>query len=175
MKKFFSLLLLLTIFSSPLFAGKNKECPMNPIIPKSAEFQKMKDLAGTWKGTADHGNGNKEDVAVNYQLTSGGTAVLETLMPGTPHEMMSLYYEQDGKLRMTHYCMLGNRPVLELKKSTPETLTLELAKHSGIKKKETHMHALTLTFGKDKLTQAWTGYSNGKPTDTTVFTLTRSN
>ena len=153
-----------------LFAHEHDAPTQAAVTP---EFLRIKNLAGAWKGTADH-EGKKENVTVEYQVTSGGSAVIEKLMPGTPQEMVSLYYEEKGKLRMTHYCMLGNRPTLELKKSGPKGLSFELAKNSGIDiKKEVHMHALKLSFDQDKLTQEWTSFKGGKPQDKAVFNLTR--
>ena len=39
---------------------------------------------------------------------------VEKLMPGTPHEMISTYNDENGGLVMTHYCMLHNQPKLKL-------------------------------------------------------------
>ena len=74
----------------------DKECPM-PVIKSSAELDKVKGLDGKWAGTAKHANGKEEQVAVEYRVTSGGSAVEEKLFPGTPHEMISMYHDRGGK------------------------------------------------------------------------------
>jgi hypothetical protein len=112
----------------------------------SAEFEKMKSLIGTWKGKTDMGQG-PVDVTVTYKLLAGGSVLEEKIFEGTPHEMVSMYYDQTGKLAMTHYCMFGNRPGMLLKSSDDKTIMLDFDKTCGIDaEKESHMHALTITF-----------------------------
>ena len=77
--------------------------------PSSAEFEKMKSLVGTWHGKSDFGQG-PVDMTVQYRLLAGGTVLEERSFPGTPNEMITMFYEKDGKLALTHYCVLGNRP-----------------------------------------------------------------
>ena len=134
----------------------------------------MKALAGHWEGSSNEGK-MEEKVAVDYKLTSGGTAMLETLFPGTPHEMISVYHDQAGKLMMSHYCMLGNQPLMELKKADANAMNFELAKGGTIDpKKDTHMHGLSIAFlDPDKITHWWSFYENGRQTKTTIFQLMR--
>ena len=114
--------------------------------PSSPEFERMKTLVGTWQGKADMGQG-PVDMTVQYRLLAGGTVLEERSFPGTPHEMVTMYYEQDGKLALTHYCVMGNRPGMLLKSSDSKTLKFDLDKNCGINpSKESHMHALKLTF-----------------------------
>ena len=48
---------------------------------------------------------------------------MERIFPGTPQEMISVYYDDDkGRLAMTHYCMMRNRPTFKLVKSEGDTL-----------------------------------------------------
>ena len=146
-----------------------------PKKPVSAELERMKGLAGVWKGSSVTG-GKEEPATVEYALTSGGSAVVEKLFSGTDHEMVSVYHDRKGKLSMTHYCMLGNQPVLDLKASNSHEMSFELKKKFGIdSKKETHMHALRLSMPDDKtLVQDWTLYVNGKPAGVTTIKLTRT-
>ncbi len=140
----------------------------------SPEFERMKELVGTWRGTSAMGD-KVEEATVEYRLTSGGSAVLEKLYPGTPKEMVSLYYNRNGKLMMTHYCMLGNRPQLELKSADVAGMDFLLSPNSDIDaSNETHMHALRISFdGKDKITQKWTCFEQGKEKHVSTFTLKR--
>src|SRR5260370_586632 len=102
-------LLVLPITAAALFAGEP-----NPAKPPSPEFERMKSLAGTWKGKADMGQGLME-FTVEYRLISGGSAIEERIFADTPKEMVTMYNDQNGKLALTHYCMLGNRPGMVVK------------------------------------------------------------
>lgn len=141
----------------------------------SPEFQAVKQLAGTWVGTATEPDGKSGPVTVIYRVTSAGSAVEERLMVGSPEEMVDMYHDADGRLTMTHYCALGNRPHMLLRDSSPGRLALEMGPTPGIDPaRDLHMHALVLEFPEpDRLVQRWTGYQDGKPKGETVLTLTR--
>ena len=85
--------------------------------PASPEFERMKSLVGTWKGTADMGQGPVEMV-VEYRLIAGGTVLQERSFPNTPHEMVTMFYDKGGRLALTHYCVLGNQPTMALRPRT---------------------------------------------------------
>lgn len=141
----------------------------------SAEFDRIKNWAGKWEGTST-GHGPTENVTVEYKVTSGGSAVEEKLFAGTPHEMVSMYYEnKNGEVGMTHFCMLGNRPHLELKNAGADKLDFDWVPGGGVDPNEMHMHSLSVaTPDKNHITQTWTAFKDGKPLDTTVITLTRA-
>jgi hypothetical protein len=134
----------------------------------------MKSLVGTWKGRADMGQGPM-DFTIEYRLISGGSVIEERLFAGTPKEMVTMYHDDHGKLCLTHYCMLGNRPGMLLKSADPKTLKFDFDKTCGVDAgKETHMHSLSITFeDPDTITQAWRMYDNGKPKDDHPFTMKR--
>ncbi len=176
MKKIILMLtMLLSVFSTGVVhANEGKEeCKMPPPYVGSAEFEKIKSLAGTWEG--DNVMSPDGKMKVIYEVTSNGSAVLERLGPGTPSEMVSVYHDENGKLVMTHYCAIGNQPKLKLAASSADKITMVFAKGNLINpKKENHMHSLEITFlGADQMKQEWTGYMNGKLLPPTVFTLTR--
>src|SRR4051812_19731243 len=108
--KLVSVLFALLILALNLTAGESGA----PAYQGSAELAKLKTLAGTWKGTHDMGKGPVE-VTVVYRVVAGGSAVEERIFPGTPEEMVTMYYDKQGKLSLTHYCMLHNQPGLLLK------------------------------------------------------------
>lgn len=145
-----------------------------PMKAASPEFTRVKALVGTWQGTTTT-NDQEQPAAAEYRLTSGGSAVVETLFPGTEHEMVSVYHDRNGKLSMTHYCMLGNQPQLDLVNAAPDRLEFSLAKASDINEAtEQHMHALTVSLpDANHMTQSWTCFEDGKPNHTTVITLSR--
>jgi hypothetical protein len=140
----------------------------------SKEFERVKQLAGTWEGTSDVGK-EGETVRVEYRLTAGGSAIVETLFPGTAEEMVSVYHDRKGKLAMTHYCMLRNQPRMSLVKADAQMIYLEFSKGNDINPaKEPHMHALRITFtDKDHIIQRWTMFEKGKETGGVTLKLTR--
>jgi hypothetical protein len=140
----------------------------------SAEFEKMKSLVGTWKGNADMGQGSK-DFTVEYRLISGGSALEERIFAGTPEEMVTMYYDRNGKLALTHYCMLANQPGMALASSDLKTMKFNFDPTCGVNsKKDMHMHSLALTFeSPDTIVQNWQLFKDGKAQETHPFTLKR--
>src|SRR3989338_5074087 len=116
---FISLLLMMALSSASRAGGDMQLPPDN----SSAELARIKSLAGRWTGVTSMFGKPDQRVYVEYEVTSGGSAVLERIFPGTPEEMISVYYDDNkGKLAMTHYCILRNRPTLKLVRSnSPDT------------------------------------------------------
>ncbi len=139
----------------------------------SKEFERLKTLVGTWEGTSSEKG--YEKVTVKYEITARGSAIVETLFPGTPHEMVSVYYDNGKKLGMTHYCMLGNQPQMELKSADSNKIDLVFSGGTNVDpKKAPHMHELSISFvGKDNIVEEWTFYENGQKKDVTIFKLSR--
>lgn len=82
--------------------------------PTAAEaFETLKKLAGDWTGGPDADGNGALDMRVNYRVSSAGSAVVETLFPGQPHEMVTVYHLDGDDLTLTHYCALGNQPRLK--------------------------------------------------------------
>jgi hypothetical protein len=143
--------------------------------PASPEFERMKTLVGTWKGTTDMGQGPVE-LAVQYRLIAAGSVLEERVFQGTPNEMVTMYYVKDGKLALTHYCMLGNRPAMVLKTSDAKTLAFDFDGASCCidPKKDSHMHALTLQFeDADTIKSSCKSIMDGKEMETKPTTLRR--
>jgi hypothetical protein len=175
LKKLAPLLIIAVCFSlAGLFvahAGEHKAAPYTG----STEFKRMSQLVGAWEGTSDMGK-EGEKVRVDYRLTAGGSALVETLFPGSAEEMVSVYHDQKGKLAMTHYCMLRNQPRMTLRKSDAQTIELVFARKGNDinPAKEKHMHAVLITFtDSDHITQKWTMFENGKDKGGVTLKLTR--
>jgi hypothetical protein len=147
-----------------------------PPKPKagSPEFERLKELVGTWKGTVDMGQGPIEMVA-QYRLLAGGSVLEEKVFAGTPNEMTTMFYDKDGKLALTHYCMFGNRPTMVLKSADSKSIRFDFDKACGIDvAKEAHMHALTLTFDDaDTITASCKALMDGKEMPEKPTTLKR--
>jgi hypothetical protein len=139
------------------------------------EFERVKQLVGVWEGSSDMGK-TGDKIKVEYRLTSGGSALVETLAPGNGEEMVSVYYDLKGKLAMTHYCSLHNRPLMTLAKSDDKAIELVFAKKGNDinPSKEMHMHGVSFTFtDNDHIVQKWAMFDKGKKVQDVEFTLTR--
>jgi hypothetical protein len=145
-----------------------------PISPQAA-FERLKGLAGEWRGTSDEKDKGPA-VTVTYKVTSNGSVVMETLFPGTEHEMITMYYLVGPRLVLTHYCSQANQPMMALTKaSNADELIFDFAGGSNVKPKtDLHMHTVRIMFqGKDAITSEWDSYQAGKKADTKKFFLNR--
>jgi len=143
----------------------------------SEAFERMKQLVGSWETTMDKGQGPMK-MKASYKLTAGGSAIVETVFEGAPHEMVTVYYDNPKhKLNMTHYCMLHNQPKMMLQSMKANELTFDLSKTADIDAaKDDHMHSLTITFdGKDKMVQHWMRFEGGKKKEAVEIAYTRIN
>ena len=140
----------------------------------SPEFEKMKTLVGTWKGKTDMGQGPIEMTA-HYRLLAGGSVLEERVFSGTPNEMVTMYYEKDGKLALTHYCVFGNRPGMVLKSADAKSIAFDFDQSCGINtEKESHMHAMTIHFDDaDTVTTSCKAMIDGKQMEEHPCTLKR--
>ena len=141
---------------------------------ESAEFTRMKALVGEWTGQTDFGEGPM-DMTVQYRLLAGGSVLEERCFIGTPNEMVTMYYDQNGRLAMKHYCMFGNRPGMLLRSSDVKTIEFDFDPTCGIDpKKESHMHALKITFDNaNTITTSCLAMMDGEPMPETPMTLKR--
>ena len=161
---------LLLVGSFAAYAGEGRGAPYSG----SKEYERMRQLVGVWESTSNVGK-EGQPVRVEYRLTAGGSTIVETLFPGTPEEMISVYHDNQGKLSMTHYCMLQNQPSMKLLNAGADRLDFILAEGNGINpEKDPHMHALTISFvDKDHIVQNWTLLEGGKETGVTRLNLSR--
>ena len=130
----------------------------------SEAFEQMKQLVGSWEGTIDMGKG-PEKITASYKLTSGGSAIIETVFEGEEHEMVTVYHDDSHKkLNMTHYCMLANQPKMTLKGTEKNALTFNLSEDADIDvAKDTHMNSLVIQWeDNDRMTQRWMQLELGK-------------
>ena len=145
-------------------------------VDAKAAFERLKSLAGEWQGQASHGE-QKFPATVTYMVASNGTVVMETLMPGTEHEMVSMYYLDGGNLVMTHYCGSGNQPHMKLDTtaSTKDELKFAFAGGSNLDPtKDMHIHSAALKFEGTALLADWTAWSGGKEMGHNVLNLKRT-
>jgi hypothetical protein len=145
-----------------------------PVDGKAA-FERLKTLAGIWQGQAGHGPADQA-ATVTYRVASGGSVVEETLFPGTPHEMISMYHLVDGELVLTHYCAMANQPRMRLDRgaSTPDRLVFAFDGGTNLDPaKDTHIHSGVVEWKGATLHTAWAVHSGGKEAGRNEFVLTR--
>lgn len=159
--------------------GEDPSAPMEHPTPPppSPLLDRMRALAGDWEGAnPEHHEGMPDKIAVNYRVTSNGSVVVETFMAGTPHEMITVYYVDGDKLVLTHYCALGNQPMMTAEEPKAAD-AVRFVCHGGGNlpdEKVAHMHEVTHEFlGPDHLRSSWVMLSDGKPAGATAFDLHR--
>ena len=141
---------------------------------------------GTSRWDADLDGDGVSDTVVSYRLIGGGTALVETLFPGTNHEMETIHHldrrEHDTRLLCTHYCGAGNQPRLMLTggdlapdDGTPPRLVYTFLDATNLPDPDAvHMNGVTFTFhSPDRVDAAWTVSSQGVTGPHVTFAMTR--
>ena len=140
-------------------------------------IDQLRALSGTWVAVAPPEKGQKPAMVV-FKPTAGGSAVMETMFPGSDREMVNLFTPDANGLAMTHYCSMGNQPQMMTKTiadPSPKSLTFSLSHVYGLRTPgDWHNTGLTLTLDDTQhLTQVWTYEYNGKK-GTNTFRFTRT-
>jgi hypothetical protein len=164
--------ILMALATAPLVGQDQK--PHEKVAAKNAAFEQFKRLAGEWVGKAQGKDGH--DVHVRYKVTAGGSAVVETLFPGTAHEMVSVIHPDGADLLLTHYCHLGNQPQMKASgQGAGSKVEFKFVRATNLKsEKDKHMHEATYTFvDGDTLRSEWTLYNEGKAAARVAFELKR--
>jgi hypothetical protein len=86
-----------------------------PESPSATALGWLKALNGTWRGKAEWSGGRagSYEMTATYRISGNGTAVVEDLGSDGVTVMTSVYHEDGGDLRMTHFCGAGNQPRLK--------------------------------------------------------------
>ena len=161
---------------------------VTPIHATESDAQAMldtlKSLEGTWQGTAE-GTGTDElpeneeppRPIHEFRVSAAGTVVMETMNPGTDHEMINMYHLDGDELMLTHYCAGGNQPSMRLvsDRSTPEKMVFDFAGGTNLDPAvDGHIHAAEITMvDSDHVISEWIGYQNGAEAGVMTFDLER--
>ena len=124
-------------------------------------FDKLKTLAGSWEGVLS-GTGTPFDgktMHFTLRVTSTGNALLHEMtgLPGRPDDPITMFYLDEDRLLLTHYCDAGNRPRM-VGQVSPDgnKLEFEFLDVAGGTQKG-HMHHVVFTFiDADHHTEDWT-------------------
>jgi hypothetical protein len=133
--------------------------------PSSAlAFDNMKKLVGDWVAVKDDGTPD-DTVVSSYKLIAAKSVLHETLFPGKPHEMVSVYHMDGPDLICTHYCAMGNQPRLKLQTGNdPKVLVFKSVSIGNSKSmNDAHMGFATITLTDDNhFTADWKSLVNQK-------------
>jgi len=141
-------------------------------------FDAIKSLAGEWEGNVETDfPGAKKALEeagvlrVSMKVTSRGNVLVhEFQQGGTPldpakydHPVTMFYLDQD-KLNLVHYCDAGNRPRMTVSKVSPDgkTVEFEFAELGGSDKFGHMHHAIFTMIDKDHHIEDWTFMLRGK-------------
>jgi hypothetical protein len=133
--------------------------------PPSASFERFKALAGDWVAAEDGEMARKGDLVARYAVTAAGSAVVETVFPGSPHEMVTVYHADGSDLVLTHYCMEGNQPRMRARNAGGSRFQFAFDGGTNIDpNRDRHMNSATLELlGADEIRSEWTELAEGKP------------
>jgi hypothetical protein len=133
--------------------------------PAAAAFERFKALAGDWVAAEDGEMVKKGDLVARYAVTAGGSAVVETVFPGQPHEMLTVYHADGPDLVLTHYCTEGNQPRMRARNAHGSRFDFAFDGGTNIDpQRNRHMHSASLDLvGADEIRSVWTELADGKP------------
>jgi hypothetical protein len=138
-------------------------------------FEALKKLAGDWVKVGKDGKPT-DQVVSSIRVTSGGSAIQETLFPGSDKEMVTMYTLDGADLILTHYCMLGNQPRLRAEPGKDvNSIVFKFVSATNLKSKDDHhMNHATITLeGKDRFKAVWSSCKESKPCHEVTLELVR--
>lgn len=127
-------------------------------------FDRFKALEGEWSAAGLDGN-SLPDLRLRYEVTAGGNAVVETMAPGTPHEMRTVFYRDRDAVVLAHYCAAGTHPRMRATKLDGNVVAFAFDGAANFDPATAgHMHDASFTFvGPDELRARWNFWKDGKP------------
>jgi hypothetical protein len=138
----------------------------------SAAFARLKALVGEWEANTPSGKAH-----LTYELTGGGTALVERESADQMPGMLTVYHLDGDRLILTHYCMAGNQPRMQASSFNPDTGELQfqfLDATNLASPGAGHMHdARFRLVDNNHLETEWQFYENGKPKMTEAAQYTR--
>jgi hypothetical protein len=91
----------------------------------SIAFDKLKALAGEWEGEMRK-DGKDIPTTTSFRVVSDGSALMDLMNSGTPHEMVTMFHMDGKDLLATHYCAAHNQPRFRfVSTSEPNTVKFE--------------------------------------------------
>jgi hypothetical protein len=157
--------------------------------PKSESeksFDTMKNLAGTWEGvvkvTPPVPEMDGQNSVITMHVTSRGNALVHEMKaagvaddPAKYDHPLTMFYEDGGRLLLTHYCDAGNRPRMVARTSPDgKTVEFDFIDVAGSTKYGNMYHAVFTTIDANHHTEDWTYMLPGDKAMRAHFDLTRA-
>ena len=143
-----------------------------PEVQNSKAFNQVKKKLGKWEGKMTQGlTGAVYDVSYEFQLTSGGNTITETIVEDGV-QMLSTYSDNDGELVIKHYCVLGTEPIFKVNTLSKKIIAIKLdqSKSNLHAEHESFVTDMKWTMNsKDSMTFENTVMLDGEPTDNTAI------
>src|SRR6266849_5086593 len=108
----------------PKSAAQSEARPQMQAVSKPSPIDQLRALSGTWVATTPPEKGQKP-MSVVFKPTAGGSAVMESMFPGSDEEMVNMFTQDGRGLLMTHYCRMGNQPRMRLASADNGVLRFE--------------------------------------------------
>lgn len=153
-------------------------------LTAEAAFATLRGMAGSWHGTPEALGVEAEaeaemvgQVTHEIAVSAAGTVVMETMGPGTEHEMINMYHLDGDDLVLTHYCAGGNQPTMRLDRETSsaERMVFDFTGGTNLDADTDHfIHDMELgILGENRVKSVWNSWADGARAATMIFHLTR--
>ena len=124
-----------SIFMLCVGVGAYGQSADKPVASSDAQrsFDKLKTLAGTWKGAITTDNpamSTDQLMPLSIRVASRGNALIHEL--STPGPEVTVFYLDSDRLTLLHYCDFGNRPHMVARPSADgKTMEFDLVDAPG--------------------------------------------
>jgi hypothetical protein len=111
------------------------QAPAKPAATSDAQkaFDLMKTLAGNWQGPVTTDNAawsTDKPMSIAMHVASHGNALVHEINTGGPE--VTVFYVDNDRLTLVHYCDFGNRPLMVAGPSPDgKTVEFDLVSYSG--------------------------------------------
>ncbi len=137
--------------------------PHGSKIAGTPQWEQLKTLVGEWDGYIVEGE-KKHTSHVSFRMTGAGSALMQVMDAGTPHEMITMFHMDKDDLLATHYCAAHNQPRMRaLPSEKPDRIAFEFKDGTNIRPGDGYMRQITVVFvDADHHDEEWGYDQNGK-------------
>jgi hypothetical protein len=167
-------LIALTLATVALAQHEMQTSPAQPQSDAQKSFTELKSLAGMWRGpvTADPPQSeikNGETMQISLRVTSRGNALVHEMGdfssqddPTKHDHPVTMFYLDNDRLTLIHYCDAGNRPRMVARTSPDgKTVEFDFADLSGSNQYGHMYHAVFTTIDANHHIEDWTYMTPG--------------
>ena len=154
-----------------------------------AVYKWMQQLEGDWvlspaviqEGAATKHNlvapmVGSDQVAMSFRIIGAGSTVQESLLPGTPREMVTMYHCQDLgclQVKATHYCVKQNQPQMVASTEIKDGgVIFNCDMNTSLCQSwDDHVHAISHELSADgnRLKTTYSSFMNGEHTKDSIY------